>query len=87
MKEETAYAIQNAANEDGVELDLRDSYSGRGMYGKTTFAIVADSHGKLFGAIAYAASEMEPGSDEASDFCDDCRGFRIDSLGRGIVVY
>lgn len=40
MKLETAQAIVQAATDNKLDVTLRENYSGRGMFGKTTAAVV-----------------------------------------------
>ena len=68
---------------DGV--DLRDDYSGRGMYGDTTYGIsgdfgfadVAEAVGELFDEGTAQDEGLKP-----SDF-----RFTYDSMGLGIIIY
>ena len=87
MRQETANLIVKFSDELDFEVELRSDYSGRSMYGRTTHAIVTDNQPNFIAAVAAAYSELEPGSEEASDFVEDCKTFRFDQMGKGIVVY
>ena len=73
------------------------SYSGRGMYGRRCVAVDTGPDGGDIGAsdlawlgaaLIRAALEMPDGAGLADDIMDDIRGgSRVDSMGRGIVVY
>ena len=83
MKENVAKALAQALeNECGIEVNLRDSYSGRCMYGKTTWAISGDfSTGDVACAWAYAVQyddDLRP---------DMIEGLSEDSMGLGTVIY
>ncbi len=83
MKQNVAEALANALEcELGIEVNLRDSYSGRCMYGKTTWAISGDfGMGDIAVAWAYAVQtdpDLQPNHlDSLSE----------DSMGLGVVVY
>lgn len=86
MKAETADALREAADSMGLELQVRDDYSGRGMYGKTTHAVVADLN-TLFQCIAYAASAVIK-EDDIDDFVHEIGRTHRDSMGRSeLVIY
>jgi hypothetical protein len=75
-------------NEDGINLD----YSGRGMFGKTCFAISFDNAAELyrFGFILGRAA-MEAEEDYSPTLTSNLEALidrtKIDSLGTGIVAY
>ena len=87
MKKETAIELERVAVGEGLELDVDSNYSGRGMMGETTYAVSVPNQAKFTTIVALTASYMEPDSDESVAFCEDCKNFRFDNLGRGIVVY
>lgn len=62
-------------DECNAEVDIREEYSGRGMYGKTCVALVTDD----VMAVGYACGAL------GIPF-DDVPG-RTDSMGRQTVVY
>jgi len=75
MKKETAERIVNYIGDDAR---VYDDYSGRGMYGRTTYAVVVEWE-----------SDMEAACKELDLLLED-RGdipFRRDSLGLQIVYY
>jgi hypothetical protein len=99
MKIETAKAIVAAAEEIGLDsVRLYEDYSGRGMYGRTTTGVVADSWGDLIKCVALAAghiaqdetdldtpNEREDGL-TLDDFVQDL-DLSSDQMGRGLIVY
>jgi hypothetical protein len=102
MKIETATLLKQAADDIGVELELRDDYSGRCMYGATTAAIIGTTT-DIIKATAAAAGQLgimveradhEGGADEnhaaqqaMDEFMMDLDWSR-DSMGMmDIVVY
>ncbi len=74
----------------GNNAKYRDDYSGRGMYGDTTPAIVADS-GVLVGwAVGQAIIEVEGAlayQPDFEDWVDEILPQRQDSMGRSQVFY
>jgi hypothetical protein len=77
------------------ECDLREDYSGRGMYGRTTAGIVVDSVPLLLADVLQWVKEsigdtgdahvktMEWNGGEIPDFSD----FRVDNMGRSTILY
>jgi hypothetical protein len=68
--------------------EIREDYSGRGMYGKSTHAVVFDSRGEYESALIYAAYEVGArGNDDVEGILGELRNLGTDSMGMGIVVY
>jgi len=84
MRPNSAHLIKRHAE---TEVKTRHNYSGRGMFDKTTHAVGVKNMAEFAHAIANAASELEPGSMEAIDFCEDMRRIRQDDMGLGFVFY
>lgn len=87
MKESTAKLLAETGLELGIEVNVR-RYSGRGMYGRETTAIVMEHKmGKLLAIVAVASQEFGEG-DLFEAFVDDVQGLRFDDMGRDdMVVY
>jgi hypothetical protein len=92
MKEATAKRLMRAAKRLGYvgkhcdrdeRVTLQKAYSGRGMFGKTTFAVCVPSASYLamLGAAAYVKRA------EREEFARELGKLREDSLGLGIVIY
>lgn len=73
MKLELATAIVQAANANDLRVSLRESYSGRGMFGKTTAAVVG-SREDITEAIFYASKDELP-------------SIKWDNMGLDMVAY
>lgn len=92
MKLQTARLLREVSYEAGVELEIRGSYSGRGMYGKTTTAVVGANFRELIQLVALAGvriGESDGDNEElptADEFVADCN-FSTDNMGHDIVVY
>lgn len=93
MQIETAKKLYRAAKRLGYtgpdcdrdsRVTVQKGYSGRGMYGKTTIALVIPSMGYL--AMMAAAARMRHADRDA--FAEEMLHFSSDSMGRSsIVVY
>jgi hypothetical protein len=77
------------AGSSSYNADIREDYSGRGMYGKTTAAIVMEEPAGLVHAFVVAAleAEREGDGDLADDIAKAAKRLRTDQLGRSVVVY
>lgn len=86
MKIETAEAVKRAADVLGVDVRIDEAYSGRGMFGRTTAALVGYRN-DIETAKVYAAYQI--GTDRNGDaidaFMDDI-DWKWDSLGRKEVA-
>jgi hypothetical protein len=99
MTKEMAEFFQEVSENAGNECDIRDDYSGRGMYGKTTYAVVIDSQVQLLTDI------LQYFADSLSDVMEDDDGttagyvcyngkeipnpmnFSVDNMGLRVVIY
>jgi hypothetical protein len=98
MEKAIAKHIIAAAEVIGLDLELRADYSGRGMYGSETVAIVGSDR-DFRQAICYAAGTIgdqplpaDPGEDpedvfDLDQFCEEVAGLRTDSVGRSSTVW
>jgi len=83
MTKEQANFFKDALDNDDIyPVEIRDNYSGRGMYGKTTFAIVTDSVSDLIPALLRQAQEDPESMPDFSIF-----KLRQDNMGLGVVLY
>lgn len=80
MQQALAEAVQEAADNAGIDCDLREDYSGRGMYGRSTYALVFNDMSDALAAMLW----VNPNPLDL-----DWGGplFSTDSMGRGIVIY
>lgn len=88
MKVEIARKIVEAVEDSGSgnEVELRENYSGRGMFGKQTAGVVG-SLSDIIGAIAAVAFEMGNHGDDEVEFLREMRRLRTDNMGHNIIVY
>ena len=81
-----AEKLVELVNEAGYDAELREDYSGRFMYGKTTAGIVMDSLGTLLTVVLTAAMEY-PEAFDGLDAEVPYNGFRTDSMGMDMIIY
>jgi len=69
------------------DSDIREDYSGRNMYSKTTTALVTDT--PLVGLLRAVLEGVQDGSLTQEDMEDiDIEGLRTDNMGRdSMVIY
>jgi len=71
-------------NED---YEVRDDYSGRCMYGDTTYAIIVSNPLTLVAALGQLFIEGPQEEFLEADPPPEFRNLKVDSMGRGVVVY
>ena len=90
MTKETAGRILEAAGKLDMEFEVRQ-YSGRGMFGAETTAIVCEDSHDFMKAAALAAADLafekrDYDRDEVDEFVNDLPS-RRDNLGHQTVLY
>ena len=91
MKKNVAHLLVNHSD----SLTLSEGYSGRGMFGKTTYAVIADSSSGFHDALASVVDAAIAGDfntlyenqDDAGDIVDFIRDMRSDNMGMGLIYY
>lgn len=95
MEKAIAKHIIAAAEVIGLELELREDYSGRGMYGSETVAICGSDR-EFRQACCYAAGtiDSQPKNEEDSEdvfdldqFCEEMASLRTDNMGMSSTVW
>ena len=87
MKKSTADALLAAARQtldEGHGVHACDDYSGRGMYGKTTAAVVYPDQKTLLVLVAHAVL-ADP--ENAPGLIQDLDSLRFDDFGRASIAY
>lgn len=85
-KEQANFLVKVTEYAGNQEIDLRDDYSGRNMYGKTTYGVVVGSLSMLFADTIQFIKEFGEDSEfieEIPDFDD----FKTDNMARDIIIY
>lgn len=78
-------AAMDLVNMDGDQL--REDYSGRGMYGHTCPAITADRHADVYAFMAALGATLAEDMDDPYDAVELAGGTQVDQMGLGIVAY
>ena len=86
--------IRTFINGLSMDVEVREDYSGRGMYGATCLAIVtrdtdgdSQSLGDILNAIYFMGLEMDIDEDDTDAITAVLRSAQMDSMGHGIVIY
>ena len=94
MKKTTAEMITTSADMLGIDVEVSSDYSGRGMYGATTYSVTLPSLTDLPAICAHAvaiqmreADDPQSGWDDVKEFIADLRNLRTDNMGRRYVAY
>jgi trehalose-6-phosphate synthase len=101
MTKEFAQFLVKAAEHCGTveDIQIRESYSGRGMYGQETCAVIVSSYtggmGELLlNVVQYIKEKIEDMSlrelENSTDFIpdiSDLKTLQTDSMGHGMVIY
>ena len=86
MRKRTAQLLSTKDLFDQTYVVMREGYSGRGMFGKETFAVEYKDTEDLILAAALAMKQVESPDDEAA-FLDDLAELRFDRIGYGMIAY
>jgi hypothetical protein len=87
------FIAQKIEDLTGEEVDIRENYSGRGMYGENTAAIVTNRPLEIADTMVHAYLDAFPDEiDELQDAMNeeegpDFDGFKSDSMGKGYIFY
>lgn len=101
MNKETAQFLVEVTDYYGnQEATIRENYSGRGMYGRETVAIVVDSFGQLLADVLNYIRDNIGDYRDAEDgykvttwegsnlnLIEEIGQFSVDSMGHGVVIY
>jgi len=68
----------------GEDASLREDYSGRGMYGRSTAGVVCDGIGTLLKAVLEDAHLFV---EDGSPMYDRISSFSTDSMGYSTIIY
>ena len=82
MTQEQVEFLASVCEAYDIEHDIRDNYSGRGMYGKTTHAIVVpNTITLLVCAVNHTKTLVSEGKP-----VPDMEGFSQDNMGRDSII-
>ena len=87
MKLEIAKLIVQLA--DDSELEVRESYSGRGMFGREVAAVTANSIGHFVECLGAVMEEAINSPEDVANIGEHLygEGIRTDSMGHGVIIY
>ena len=85
MDLQLAKKLVECCNEIGVDAEVYENYSGRGMYGKTTSGITLYCSLGAFISALIVCADMVAEVDE--DIRHNLVDMKTDSMGMGIIVY
>ncbi len=84
---DTANVLKEIIEDLGEECTVREDYSGRGMYGKETSAIVIDNQNLITMALARKIHSKEEIDSTFIDAMEELQhGFDVDNMGKDKVV-
>ncbi len=91
-EQQARFLVEITENQANQEIEIRDSYSGRGMYSKTTYAVVVQDVLTLFCDFATFVNENIEEQDQIGLVWNGgevpCfNNLRMDNMGHKIVVY
>jgi hypothetical protein len=84
MKLETANLLVKAADEMGIEMELRPNYFGSGMMGDWTDGVVFRDAKSL---VAAAAMAGRLGGRGCESLADEMNALNIDNMGHDLIAY
>lgn len=93
MDKDLAETLVQVLEDNGIDAELRESYSGRGMYGKATSGVVLKGNiGDVLAAVINNATCFIAEEEEPVEFFDLSEKFsihniRTDSMGLDMIVY
>ena len=93
MKQEHAQFIVKILKNADVVASVYENYSGRGMYGDTTFGVDTELHPMQWTPviIRWVNDMVEPVDDKCNEWhggeVPEIGAFNIDNLGLGYIVY
>lgn len=88
MTKEQAEFIEKAYDYMGEEIDVRSDYSGRGMFGKSTYGIVIQNPADMLCIVMqYIKEELIGGGEDLYDIIPDFGRFKLDNMGLRTIAY
>ncbi len=84
MTQEQAEFLKRVCHHLAVSCEVRNDYSGRCMYGRSTWAIVIPNPNSLLSCVVTYIKELGMDPEDIPEFPED---FSTDSMGFDKVVY
>jgi hypothetical protein len=87
-KEQAEFLVKVTEYAGNQEIDLREDYSGRNMYGKTTYGVVISSVPTLLADVILFLKETGlDGGIAILEQVPDFNDFRTDNMARDVILY
>lgn len=86
MNLKLAKFIEIEARNADIEVDIYEDYSGRGMFGEKTTALVG-THNAITAALVVAATMVDSEGFLAEEIALFAKNMRLDNLGKDMVAY
>jgi hypothetical protein len=87
MEKALAEKLVEVLNNEGHEAEVHEGYSGRGMYGKTTYGVVCNSIGTLLSIVICHADSFCVDEEAWPMAYFQPEDFSTDSMGRDTIIY
>jgi len=94
MELKLAETLVQVCEDEGLDVSLRESYNGRGMFDRTTTGVVLNDGyvQDILRAVINNATCFIADEDEPVEFYDlseifSVGSFRTDSMGKGMILY
>jgi hypothetical protein len=87
MEKELAEKLIEMLEDDGCEVTLRENYSGRGMYRKSTTGVVCDCDISHILALVISSAYEFVDEDGGGEPLFNVRRLRSDSMGMSTIIY
>lgn len=86
-KEQAQFLVKVTQDCGNQDVELREDYSGRYMFGKTTYGVVIDSVSVLLvDCLNYLRESYHPLNKNPIEI-PDFEGFNQDNMGMGTILY
>jgi hypothetical protein len=85
MNIKTMEVLVLAGYDLAINISKRESYSGRGMFDRSTHAVIVDKITDLLPVVAYAVTSIE--EDEIDKFISDLKNVKVDNMGKEFIFY
>ena len=87
MTNELAKMLDVSGAEVGVDFEVIGNYSGRGMMGDQTAAVVVGSWTDMLAVVANLGGNVAARHGGCDHLVSELQNLRMDNLGRQVVIY
>jgi len=86
MEKELAKKLVSACTEFDVEATIREDYSGRGMYNRTTTGVIIEANNFSIISVVIGCADMFIDKNGEPLF-EDCEDINSDNMGNRMIYY